>query len=474
MANRFLVTLVTACLFLQPSLQGVEDNQIDSDKFNAFAEVAGAMLSQSGGSGDNNVGDIAGMIGSFMSSDGGKQVGDMLMNGNGAMLLQGLAGMMAQGGGAGGAGGGMDLGMLANVVSAFSQAGGDGKEGGSGGFNWNSAGDLLSSFMGQDGSKDFMSYLPTLMNLYEVMTGPVADRTAKEHAGHSWMLPPILEKLHILADQLMNSDLGRDVAAKLGAEKFMKIFSTPDGKFSYRKFVDMMENHSFRRHWIQMVTGRIGEFLTYFADPYTQKKTVATVQFFMNNFLKSYGIPKHALFDPTRPAETLTALANYLPKRYIGIKFNSAPYIVPAVNYVQDLLRLAENKGILGRAWNANELTAKLTDTINLEMIEPLARVNRAIRFAKKAPHCTRYVLCVANQHEPDEMLSLPGLKKALATSATFGASWLLSGHDKTPFWTVYGMVQEGKDCESFFKEECHEFHIEEEKVTTEYVHNEL
>lgn len=40
---------------------------------------------------------------------------------------------------------------------------------------------------------------------------------------------------------------------------------------------------------------------------------------------------------------------------------------------------------------DSKELSHKLADTINLEIIEPIARVNRAYRFAKKLPKCDRY-----------------------------------------------------------------------------------
>lgn len=49
---------------------------------------------------------------------------------------------------------------------------------------------------------------------------------------------------------------------------------------------------------------------------------------------------------------------------------------------------MAEKKGPLGGV--NTELSEKLTDTINLELIEPLARVSRAYRYGKSVPKCTR------------------------------------------------------------------------------------
>lgn len=52
---------------------------------------------------------------------------------------------------------------------------------------------------------------------------------------------------------------------------------------------------------------------------------------------------------------------------------------------------MAQKKGTVSSEYA--EMADKLTDTINLELIEPLARVNRAYKFAKSVPKCTRYFL---------------------------------------------------------------------------------
>lgn len=57
--------------------------------------------------------------------------------------------------------------------------------------------------------------------------------------------------------------------------------------------------------------------------------------------------------------------------------------------FFQELFRMAQKKGSQSSEYEA--MADKLTDTINLELIEPLARVNRAYKFAKSVPKCTRY-----------------------------------------------------------------------------------
>lgn len=62
---------------------------------------------------------------------------------------------------------------------------------------------------------------------------------------------------------------------------------------------------------------------------------LATMQLMGNGFLQSQGYSKAVMFDPARPAESLSSLANAVFKRQFGLKINSEVYIKPAVTYVQ-------------------------------------------------------------------------------------------------------------------------------------------
>ena len=59
------------------------------------------------------------------------------------------------------------------------------------------------------------------------------------------------------------------------------------------------------------------------------------MQFVGNGFLKAQGYHKGQLFDPARPAESLSHLINAVFKRQFGLKVNSATYIKPATAYIQ-------------------------------------------------------------------------------------------------------------------------------------------
>jgi len=246
------------------------------------------------------------------------------------------------------------------------------------------------------------------------------------------------------------------------------------GRFSYKKFGEMMENHSYRRQWIRIVTDRAAAFLHYASDPKVYKSYISGAQLFFNSYLKSLGFPKSTLFDLSRPVETVSAFVNYAAKKYFQVKINSKEYVKPAVTYIKDLLKLAESSGTLRRLSNSDELSNKLADTINLEIIEPLARVNRAYRFASSVPKCERYVLCLVNEESQNELESLPGLKKLLHKGSSLLAGWFLSSRTGTPFWTLYTDITENINCKKLYSSECESFHVEELRVTTEYVHSEL
>lgn len=111
-------------------------------------------------------------------------------------------------------------------------------------------------------------------------------------------------------------------------------------------------------------------------------------------------------------------------------------------------MSLAEKKGILLKeGLDSRALSTKITDSVNLEIIEPLARVYRAYRFAKRVPECDKYILCIINQDDPNLIESIPGLRKALSRAASIYISWFLSGKTGTSFWTLYSSAVDEKDC---------------------------
>lgn len=75
MCPKLLYFLVILNLF-QLSIQNINDNEIEVDE-TPYADIASDLLK------DKNMENIGGMIGDFMQSDNGKQIGDMLMSGLG-------------------------------------------------------------------------------------------------------------------------------------------------------------------------------------------------------------------------------------------------------------------------------------------------------------------------------------------------------------------------------------------------------
>lgn len=199
----------------------------------------------------------------------------------------------------------------------------------------------------------------------------------------------------------------------------------------------------------------------------------ATGQLMFNGFLQSQNVPAKAHFDPARPSETLSQLVDHVARQYLHTKVASITYVKPAVAYVRDLLRLGEARGLL-QQFNATELSDRLTDTVNLEILEPVLKVHRVYRFAVQQPHCDRYVLCELNSHDPHEQLGLAGIKPNITRFGSMAAAWFVSSETGTPFWSLFGVIQEPYNCAERFPVDCTDFHEGEARVTTEYAHNEL
>lgn len=120
-------------------------------------------------------------------------------------------------------------------------------------------------------TENFMDYLPQIVSTVNSFVGPEAKEREMGHADHAWMMPPPVEKIHILFDHFAHSELGRALWRIIGAEKFFQIFSK-DGKFDFAKLFEKLENQSFRRHWIKIWTQKITDILALIGDPKTHQK----------------------------------------------------------------------------------------------------------------------------------------------------------------------------------------------------------
>lgn len=278
MANKFLLYLLVLAL-CKRALLTEEDNKIEveEDETISMDDIKKELLNE------ENLKNFGGAINNFIQSDGGKQIGNMIMSGlkdgggNVIMnqLMQGVGNLMQQQTGVGepkrGDTGGqpaLSPELLSNLVTLMMQA-----KGGEGGFDMGAIFQLLTSLSSPDSPISYMNLVPNIVNMLAgSFSGPEAEKREAKHAEHAGMFPPIIEKLHVFLDHFVNSEMGAALMESTGANKALKMFADERGNFSYPKFVEMFENHSFRKHWISMATKKIATFVSYFADPYTQKK----------------------------------------------------------------------------------------------------------------------------------------------------------------------------------------------------------
>lgn len=272
----------------------VSSHEEPADDFNPFMELAAALGGAAGGNGGSGggagaLGGIVSLVGNLMQNqDAGKA------NGGGAnnigSIIAGVSSLFANGGGAGG--GGFDPSIIGNVIEMF--AGGNNDNGNNqrakrgaatenSGPNWESMLDIAMTFMGnQNGgggqqkrrSADdnsigggLMSLLPMVMNVVNSFNSPEGEKIAAQHKDHAWILPPFLEKIHIMWDHFQQSELAQVLWVQTGLNKVFKGFTDRDGKMDYPKLFKSLENQSFRRRWIKAATDYAADFANYIANP---------------------------------------------------------------------------------------------------------------------------------------------------------------------------------------------------------------
>ncbi|XP_069695757.1 uncharacterized protein [Periplaneta americana] len=451
---------------------------------------------------------VSGMLQNFMQSDGGRNLGDMLMGAaksndgtNAADILSGLGSILANT--AGGQGksneGGIDPQLIGQMVSMFAnQAMGDNgddnvdvnnneikkgkskKAGGKdAGVDWESMIGLATSFMaaqgggGGGGWEGFLNMLPVLLGAGD--EGGDVKKIQHNHHQHkaTSYLPPFMETLYDYWEHFKSSELGQTLWHNSGLEATVQIFTDKDGHFEMERIFGSLENASFRRRWVKSLTSFVAEWIAHVSDPATQTRYLATLQFVGNGFLKAQGYHKGQLFDSARPAESLSHLINAVFKRQFGLKVNSGTYIKPAVSYIQEVLKMGQSKGLTLSHLSSQEIESKLAETLNGEVIEPLLRVWRAYRYGSRHPQCDRYVICAVNQQDPAADKGA-GLRPGVTKLGSITASWFLSSNTGTPFWKLYNAATEEDSCQLKYPVDCSDYHTEDIKATTEYSHNEL
>ncbi|XP_067007809.2 uncharacterized protein [Anabrus simplex] len=485
------------------------------EEANPFVEAAKALLqdqlkNQGGNNAASGLGAIGGLVQNFMQSDGGRQLGDMLLGATSkpgdptADIISGLGSLIAGATNSNG-GGGIDPQLIGTVMSMFSQMTNSGDEdsnnnidvnnneidGGKtkrtkrdnvgGNVDWGSMLSLAGSFLsaqqgtgqrsGGDGGgfEAIMNILPMLMQSGSQERGETNDEV---NSSKPSVFAPVLGILYDYWLHFTNSELGQTLWKTSGLEATLKLFTDKNGQLDMDRIYRSLENASFRKRWIRSLSTYVADWVAHISDPATQTRYLATAQYMGNSFLKAQGYSKAALFDPAKPGASLSRLVNAVFKRHFGVQINSATYIKPAVTYLQEVFQLGQAKGLSLSHLTPKEIESKLTDTINGEIIEPAMRVWRAYRYGIKHPQCDRYVICTVNQRDDSSLGT--GLKPGVTKLASLAASWFLSTNTGTPFWQLYHAATEELHCPTQYPVDCSDFHAEEIKATTEYTHSEL
>lgn len=453
----------------------------------ASAFLQDALANQNGNAGGGGgIAGVAALLGNLMQPGAtGKS------NSGLAQIISGLGSMLSNSNN--GNGGGIDPSIIGNVIELFTQPDPQEDPGShrqkrkapseESGIGLDSILQIASAFMnsqkqsgrsmGGNQGEGLMSLLPMVLQAVNSFSGPEGQKTQDRHKDHAWVLPPFLENIHVLWDHFSNSELAEALWHKSGINAIFKGFTGRDGKLDYDKLFDSLNNQSFRRRWIKAATVYLADWASYLANPEVYQRYFQTALMMTNGFLKSQGYPKTTFFDPARPSETISNLVDHIAKRHLSVKVDSRTYVKPAVSYIKELLKLGQARGLLQK-FNATDLSDKLTDTLNLEVIEPVLKTHRAYRFAMENPQCDKFVLCDINSHDPNEKLGLAGFKSGTTKVGSMAAAWVISAHTGTPFWTLFAIINDPYNCETRFPVDCTGFHEGEAKVTTEYIHNEL
>lgn len=233
------------------------NNKVDDS--NPFLDIATSFLQetfanqQSGrgagsGVGANGMAGIAQLIGSLVQQDGSKSNNGGL---GAAQILTGISQLINANSGTNqaGAGSGFDPSIIGNVIEMFT-AGGDSADDDDeppqvkrrkrannsaqdNGIGLDTILNIASAFMGNSNNVDsghpnkanegLMSLLPMAIQAINSFSGPEGDKIHAKHKDHQWVLPPFLERIHVMWDHFSNSELAEALWEKSGINQIFKV-----------------------------------------------------------------------------------------------------------------------------------------------------------------------------------------------------------------------------------------------------------
>ncbi|KAK9294600.1 hypothetical protein QLX08_010826 [Tetragonisca angustula] len=468
----------TCVLLLLLAAANCEKHEAEEDASSVFLEAAKSFFSNK-----DNLNGLQGLARAFLQSDDRKGAGngfDGKSNVDGVgQIVSGIGSLFS----GSEKGQGIDFSVIGSVLDSVMNSDKGGKRSSrsveakqEAGIDLEGIVNMGSMLMGQNGNADLMmGLIPMLLSNFANDDNVVHGGSSKshDHSAHSWYMPPIVENLHVMWDHFSNSELGQTLWKKSGLSQFVGQISDSDGRIRYEKLLDSFENRNLRRRWIRSLTNYIGEWISHVSDPQIQQRYLNTAQFVGNSFLKSQGFPKSAMFDSMRPVESLSRLVNAVGKRHLGMKIDSSQYIKPAVSYVKELIALASEKGFIMSRVNAREISNRLSDMINNDIINPILKSYRAYKWSIKRPQCASQILCTVNEKNEQDTKQ-PRLRSYLTKVTSFPAAWAVSNKLGTNFWNLYGAIMEHDKCAQKYPADCTDFHEEEVRITTESVHSEL
>lgn len=252
------VTFVIINLFvIYANSHTAQKSNNNVDDSNPFLDIATSFLQQtfanqqggrSGGNGigSNGIAGIAQLIGSMVQQDGSKSNNGGL---GAAQILTGLSQLINANGGSNSNGGtGFDPSIIGNVIEMFT-AGGDNTDDDDdqpqvkrrkrsnsssqdSGIGIDTILNIASAFLGNsndvDSSADrpndgLISLLPMAIQAINSFNGPAGDEVNAKHKDHQWVLPPFLERIHVMWDHFSNSELAEALWEKSGVNQIFKV-----------------------------------------------------------------------------------------------------------------------------------------------------------------------------------------------------------------------------------------------------------
>lgn len=220
----------------------------ESDDSNPFMDIAASFLQETisnpNGGGGSGLASIASIIGSLVQTDNSGKSN----NGGGfdaAQMISGIGSLLATANGGGKSAdrsGGFDPAIIGNLIQMFASGGeaNGGRKKRSNGGQDNGGLDailsLASAFMGNlngnevkdkvsSSAEGLLDLLPMVMQAVNSYSGAEGEKVQARHKDHAWILPPFLEKAHVMWDHFSNSELAEAMWKKSGIDTIFKVGS---------------------------------------------------------------------------------------------------------------------------------------------------------------------------------------------------------------------------------------------------------